>query len=845
VTRRVAPPCDTQRGRGQRAVAGYDGPFVDVIVDQPGRGLSHAFSYLPPKSDADRLAIGSYVLVPFGPQRLPGFVVGFRQERPPVRLKEIAALLVDEPLFSGTDLEEAEWLAAEYLCSLGDALRCYLPPGVARTIQRRVVLVSDEPVEALVEAVGPRASLQQAVIRALCEAGGEMALEALRAALGRDPMAAVRGLQARGIAELRRELAAPGAAEKQLQVVRLVAAPEAARAEAEARAERASRQGEVLTALLQADGPIPLADLPASCVRALEKVGLVRAESVAVRRQPHEAGLAEESARFADATPEQAVALQAVRDLLEQGGGRVLLHGVTGSGKTEVYMQAIRHVLGQGKSAIVLVPEISLTPQLLGRFRARFGDDLAVLHSAIGAGERFDEWHRVKRGEARIVVGARSAVFAPARNLGLLVIDEEHERAYKQDRPPRYDARTVAAERCRRRGAVLLLGSATPSVEAYYAFQVASTGDRARRLVELPRRIDDRPLPGVELVDMREEGRLGRTGTFSERLTGLLRDCLFAGDQAILFLNRRGFSTFVMCRECGFSLRCPDCAVSLTYHHESKSMRCHHCDRQERVPDICPSCQGFDIGFHGLGTERVADQVQRDFPEARVCRMDRDTTSRKGAHGDILRQFASGQANVLVGTQMIAKGLDLPNVTLVGVLNADVGLNRPDFRAAEHTFQLLAQVAGRAGRARKPGRVLVQTYSPDHYAIQCASRHDYAAFYADELARRRQVRGSPYPPFGYLIAVHLSDEDEGKAAAMAQRLGHAMRELSAGEAEPPTIGGPAPAPLSKLRGRYRWLIVPRGPDRHRLVELAARAIATLSPKEQAEVYVDADPVDMM
>jgi len=826
-------------------VAEHDGPFVDVIVDQPGRGLSQAFSYLPPESDADGLAIGSYVLVPFGPQRLPGFVVGFRRERPPVKLKQIAGLLVDEPLFSEVDLEEAEWLAAEYLCSLGDALRCYLPPGVARTIQRRVVLVSDQPVEALVALAGPRATLQHEVIRALHEAGGEMGLEGLRAAIGRDPRAAVRGLQARGIAQLRRELAAPGAAGKQRRVVTLVASPEVARTEAEARAERASRQGEVLRALLQAAGPLPLTELPVSSVGALEKAGLVRVESVAVRRQPHEAGLGEESARYPDATPEQAAALQAVTELLAQGGGQVLVHGVTGSGKTEVYMQAIRHALGRGKSAIVLVPEISLTPQLLGRFRARFGDDLAVLHSAIGAGERFDEWHRVKRGEARIVVGARSAVFAPARDLGLLVIDEEHERAYKQDRPPRYDARRVAAERCRRRGAVLLLGSATPSVETYYAFRAGSAGDEPRRLVELPRRIDDRPLPGAETVDMRQEAKLGRTGTFSERLTELLRDCLFAGDQAILFLNRRGFSTFVMCRECGFSLRCPDCAVSLTYHYESKSMRCHHCDRQERVPDICPSCQGFDIGFHGLGTERVADQVRRDFPEARVCRMDRDTTSKKGAHGDILRQFASGEANVLVGTQMIAKGLDLPNVTLVGVLNADVGLNRPDFRAAEYTFQLLAQVAGRAGRSRKPGRVLVQTYTPDHYAIQWASRHDYAAFYTEELARRREVRGNPYPPFGHLIAVHLSDEDEGRAAAMAQRLGHAMRELGAREAEPPTIGGPAPAPLSKLRGRYRWLIVPRGSDRHRLVELAARAIATLSPKEQAEVYVDADPVDMM
>jgi primosomal protein N' (replication factor Y) len=386
------------------------------------------------------------------------------------------------------------------------------------------------------------------------------------------------------------------------------------------------------------------------------------------------------------------------------------------------------------------------------------------------------------------------------------------------------------------------LGSATPSVETYWRF---SQGHANQRILELPRRIDDRPLPAVEIVDMREETKLGRTGTFSERLSDALSDCLEEGNQAILFLNRRGFSTFVMCRECGFALRCPDCDVSLTFHYGSKSMRCHHCEHQQAVPDTCPSCEGVDIGFHGLGTERVADQVAREFPAARVCRMDRDTTSKKGAHGRILREFALGQANVLVGTQMIAKGLDLPDVTLVGVLNADVGLNRPDFRAAEHTFQLLAQVAGRAGRAGKPGEVIVQTYNPDNYAIQCASRHDYAAFYSGELERRREVRGSPYPPFGHLLAIHTSDQDESAAAARAVKLGHTLRELTGSERSQITVGGPAPAPLHKLRGRYRWLIVPRGPDRQQLIDLSVQAIEALPAKEHSAVYIDVDPVDMM
>ncbi len=506
------------------------------------------------------------------------------------------------------------------------------------------------------------------------------------------------------MAKVVRELAPPAASEKTQRFVRLSAARDVIEAQARSRAARAPRQSAALTELLMAGGPVPAAELPTSALPALERDGLVVVESRTVRRAPHEPGLGDGHAEAPVATPEQSLALQAVAECVAEGGGEILLHGVTGSGKTEVYMQAIRHVIALGRSALVLVPEIALTPQLIGRFGARFGEQLAVQHSAIGVGERYDEWHRVRSGEARIVVGARSAVFAPCRDLGLVVIDEEHERAYKQDRPPRYDARTVAADRCRRESAVLLLGSATPSIEAFWRF---SRDPASRRIVELPRRIDDRPLPEVEIVDMREEAKLGRTGTFSERLSDALSDCLEEGNQAILFLNRRGFSTFVMCRECGFALRCPDCDVSLTFHYGSKSMRCHHCEHQQPVPDICPSCEGVDIGFHGLGTERVADQVAREFPAARVCRMDRDTTSTKGAHGRILREFALGQANVLVGTQMIAKGLDLPDVTLVGVLNADVGLNRPDFRAAEHTFQFWrkwpgGQAAREAGRGGRP-----------------------------------------------------------------------------------------------------------------------------------------------
>ena len=819
-----------------------DGACIDVIVDQPGHGLARAFSYLPPKSGPERIHIGSYVLVPFGRRQMPGFVVGFRTQLPEFSLKRISSLLLDDPVFSERQLEEARWLALEYHCSLGDALRCYLPPGTTRNIRRRAVLLSDAPLGTLLQMIGGRSARQREVVETLRQAGGEMGLDALKSAIGADPTSALRTLEERGVAALKRDLAPPIASEKTRRYASLAVTPEAAEEEAAARAARAPRQAETLRALAAAGEALLASELNASAVSALARDGLIEVSEQAVRRAPDEAGLGEEASVDPEPTPEQAEALSVIGEALQAGGGEVLLHGVTGSGKTEVYIQAIRRALELRRTAIVLVPEISLTPQLLGRFRARFGDSLAVLHSAIGAGERFDEWRRAQSGEARIVVGARSAVFAPCPELGLVIIDEEHERAYKQDRPPRYDARTVASHRCADEGAVLVLGSATPSIETYWRF---AEGHQGRRIADLPRRIDDRPLPEVEVVDMRREQKLDRTGTFSEALTAAIRDCLSAGNQAILFLNRRGFSTFVMCRDCGFSLRCPDCDVSMTYHFGDKTMRCHHCDRIERVPDICPSCEGTDIGFHGLGTERVADQVEREFPDARVCRMDRDTTSTKGAHGAILRRFASGQCNVLVGTQMIAKGLDLPNVTLVGVLNADTGLNRPDFRAAEHTFQLLAQVAGRAGRASKPGRVIVQSYNPDNYAIVHASGHDYAGFYEGELERRRAVRGSPYPPYGHLLAMHISDEDEDVASDRASRLGQSIRRLAAKAQDEVSIGGPAPAPLSKLRGRHRWIVVPRGPDRTALRELAIEALEELPPNDRAAVYIDVDPLDMM
>ena len=455
---------------------------------------------------------------------------------------------------------------------------------------------------------------------------------------------------------------------------------------------------------------------------------------------------------------------------LEGGGGRFLLHGVTGSGKTEVYIRLIRRALELGRTAIVLVPEIALTPQMVAWLHGRFGGDAAVLHSALSAGERFDEWRRIRSGEARVVIGARSAVFAPVQNLGVIVVDEEHETTYQSDHRPRYDAREVAWKRAGQHGAVLLLGSATPSITTYMRAMPGVRPENRLELIELRQRVNGRPLPEVEIVDMRGEFERGNHSIFSARLAAELRACLDDGHQAMLFINRRGHSTFVSCRACGYVVKCDQCDVSMTWHQAENALRCHYCGKTLPPPKKCPNCGSAYIKYFGAGTQKVQEEVRRLFPDARVARMDVDTTREKDAHARILNRFRSGEANVLVGTQMIAKGLDFPNVALVGVVAADLSLNLPDFRSVERTFQLITQVAGRAGRADVPGRVVVQTYDPDHYGIQLAAAQDYRAFYTRESAYRRAAL---YPPFTVIARIIYSGRDPEAAAKAAAKAAEA------------------------------------------------------------------------
>lgn len=532
---------------------------------------------------------------------------------------------------------------------------------------------------------------------------------------------------------------------------------------------------------------------------------------------------------------QQADVLKKLQKEVQEPKGQVyLLHGVTGSGKTEVYLQLIDYVLKLGKQAIVLVPEIALTPQIVKRFQQRFGEAVAVLHSNLSAGERFTQWSLIKNGRAKIAIGARSALFAPFAALGLIIIDEEHEFTYKQEENPKYHARDTAIKRAQIEKAVVLLGSATPSLESFYRAQKGIYG-----YLFLSERIGRQSLPEVRVVDMCQQLKNCNKSVLSQALKQAIEERLAKKEQIILFLNRRGFATFVNCRECGLVLTCPNCNVSLTYHQQKQKLSCHYCNYQGKVPTVCPRCQSKYIRYFGTGTEKVEETVQKFFPEARILRMDRDTTGKKQAHAEILNAFIAGEADILLGTQMIAKGLDIPNVTLVGVITADTILNLPDFRAAEKTFQLLTQVAGRAGRGEKQGQVIIQTYAPDHYSIKAAKSHDYLGFYAQEILFRQEVR---YPPFAYLARIVLKARNEETVIKQGERVLNELASFVNGQ----ELLGPVPAPVSKVKGYFRWQILIKGRNIKSLNDLLKKWQASCRYASlPLGIMLDIEPVSML
>ena len=538
---------------------------------------------------------------------------------------------------------------------------------------------------------------------------------------------------------------------------------------------------------------LSLLGISSSVIKSLVDKGILYESMQEVYRDPYQDRIFEHTEPL-QLTEEQSVAIKPILQTIEEKRHDVfLLYGITGSGKTEIYMQSIQKVLEEGREGIVLVPEISLTPQMVNRFKGRFGDEVAVLHSGLSIGEKYDEWRKIQRKEVRVAVGARSAIFAPFENLGIIIIDEEHETSYKQEDNPRYHARDVAIERARTHNCPVILGSATPSLETF-----ARAKKGVYQLLTLSKRMNDQSLPTVDIVDMREELREGNRTMFSRVLYDKLQDRLMKKEQTVLFLNKRGHSSFVMCRDCGYVIQCPNCDISLTYHRYQQQMKCHYCGYEAVVPTICPECTSEHIRYFGTGTQKVEEELGKIFPEARVIRMDVDTTSRKGSHEKLLTAFEEGKADILLGTQMIAKGLDFPNITLVGVLSADTMLHLPDFRSSEKTFQLLTQVSGRAGRHELAGEVVIQTYSPEHYSIELASQQDFDQFYQKEMMIRKIHQ---YPPFYYLALITVSHEELMKVVDVTEKISVTLSSrLSKGA----HILGPVACPIPRINNKYRY-----------------------------------------
>ncbi len=820
----------TAPGTHDDSTTGAEG-IAEVAVTLPVPGRYH---YLVPSSLADRARVGARVLVKFGKQKVTGVVVPNTSKTPVgVKLVPLSDVLDVEPALSPELVDLCLWVADYYEAPPGEVMRAALPAG-SGVGAKRVWSLTEAGERATSGGQGTALPPKQMVLLARL-ANAPMPAAGMSEAVRRNFVA----LKERGLVQEVEQRDAVRVRLKRERIVQMTEGVDLAKVRGQL--SRAKKQLEALEALVEAGGMMSAAALNRLTPNVVPQ--LVKAGYVTVFEREMSLGAAPVADGMSvsvppELTPEQVVAVDAITAAMKAETRKpFLLHGVTGSGKTEVYLRVIAETLAAGKRALVLVPEISLTPQLAARFRARFGDLVAILHSGLTEQARLGEWSRLHRGEATIVVGARSAVFAPMTNIGVIVVDEEHDGSFKQDEGVRYHGRDVALVRAQRAGAVCVLGSATPSLETYAH---AQRGNYVH--LKLTVRPTARPMPSVEIIDLRTHLPDG-DAFLSSPLRNAIGETITAGDQVILFLNRRGFSTFVLCRGCGHAFRCPHCSVSLTYHRHTDRLSCHYCGYHQRIPDVCPSCGGKDtIVRKGLGTEKVTEAVAAEFPKARVARLDRDVAS--GAKIEaVLSRVGRREIDILVGTQMVTKGHDFPGVTLVGVLCADTGLNIPDFRASERTFQLLAQVAGRAGRGDKPGRVLVQTYRPTTPAVTCAAAHDYESFFNAESATREELL---YPPHGRLIAVRIDGPDASEVASLAERLAQiaeavAKRPENAGQVE---IRGPVAAPLEKLRNRTRWQIWLRSSDRAALRRVA-RALTLVEVPSRMRVGLDVDPISAL
>lgn len=804
--------------------------YARVVIDAGSTGSIDSLTYEVPEGLAGSIEIGDCVLVPLASRQAVGYVVGF-EDRPAVAgVRPLISRLDGSAKLAPDLLELARWISAQYVCPLPRVVATMLPGVMSCRVQATVRRIPD------FDEFDDLTPSERSLINRIPHPEGQITVDALAAGADRSGVVrALKRLEDRCAVRRAWQLMPPGGRPRVLRGVRVSES-----ADEDAIRKLAPGQARAIKTVAELGRDVSLLELTkrfgvsASALSALRRKGLLSDVDVVFRRAPDFVRIDQ---RRVTLGPHQQRAVDAVCAAIdERSYAGYLLFGVTASGKTEVYLRCVEHALAQGRTCLLLLPEIAITTQVMNKFKSRFGDRVAVMHSALSAGERFDEWMRVYAGEASVVLGARSAAFAPLRNLGLVVVDEEHESSYKQDTAPRYNARDVAVERARRAGAAVVLGSATPSVETYYR---ATRGEYS--LLEMPSRVEKRPMPRVIVVDLREMPRDRPASIFSAELEEGIRQRLARREQVILLQNRRAYSTFLLCRDCGYVARCPNCAVSLKFYSAARKLSCHHCDYSEPAPTVCPGCGGLRIRRFGIGTERVEEETRKTFPEARVIRMDRDTTSRRGAHAAILNAFRLREADILVGTQMIAKGLDFPNVTLVGVVSADTSLNLPDFRASERTFQIVSQVAGRSGRGNEPGEVVVQTFDPDHYAIRSAVRHDYADFVDRELAERREVG---WPPFVHLVNVISRDPDERAARSRLDTLAKLL--ISDGDfgRAGVQVTGPMPAVLSKLRGEYRWHLVLRSPERQAVLDLLRRALRN-SGSLWRRLTVDVDPASML
>lgn len=821
--------------------------IIKAVVNLPQLPDDRFYDYLVPAEWDEVPTPGMRILAPFGGQRAEAIVWAHASaSTSSATLREIIDTLDEEPIFDDLQRRLIDWMAQKFFCRRLDLLRLFLPPGLKMATEKCWRAIADQTeIERYLEKLSLPLDLLERVRVKLKAVTGEFTKipdldrpeEQILIKLVRDKMVSTRWLPKKPEITAK-TVKAYALRDPSLPASGLKLTPKQELVYdylAEAKKEVAATQ------ILSATG------VSAGVLDTLWKKGLIMKTLLTVERNPFRGK--EDLVRQGPPEPnlEQEKALQLIVASLRRSEAKTfLLHGVTGSGKTEVYLRAIEETLGKGKNAIYLVPEISLTPQTVQRVRARFGEDVAILHSSLSIGERFDQWWRIKRGEVKVVVGARSALFAPVPDLGLIIMDEEHEYTYKQEETPRYHSRTVAEELSRLTGSPLILGSATPSLESY---QRAETGE-IERLV-LKKRILDRPLPEIRLVDLRAEFKAKRFAVLSPPLRAGIEETLSRGEQVILLLNRRGYATFVNCRECGHVIKCPSCDVALTYHQRPNILRCHYCGFKEKPPNTCPHCHSHYIRYFGKGTQRLEEELQSLFPQARTVRMDLDTTGRKGSHERIYRQLVEGQIDVLIGTQMVAKGLDLPGVTLVGVVAADSALGLPDFRSAEKTYQILTQAAGRAGRGEKPGVVYIQTFNPEHYSISALARHNEDEFYQKELMYRQ---AGDFPPFTNLIRLVFSGPEKKAVIQAATEVTAEIKKVFSINQASPNVEreravfiGPNPAAIERVQNRYRWQTLIKTKDLSIFYGLLPDTVSALRRKNHGNVriIIDENPFSML